>query len=97
MTHLLKKTWVKYLAQALAVAVVIAGAVFYISGQKSVVVSVDGQREEITTRAATVGALLEQQDINLAKRDEISAALDSDLADEQLPDRDLRRDDLDDA
>jgi uncharacterized protein YabE (DUF348 family) len=85
-THLLKKTWVKYLAQALAVAVVIAGAVFYISGQKSVVVSVDGQREEITTRAATVGALLEQQDINLAKRDEISAALDSDLADEQLVD-----------
>src|SRR5690606_26965137 len=43
-------------------------------------------REEITTRAATVGALLEQQDINLAKRDEISAALDSDLADEQLVD-----------
>ncbi|MFJ2318049.1 transglycosylase family protein [Glutamicibacter sp. NPDC087661] len=86
MTHLLKKTWVKYLAQALAVAVVIAGAVFYISGQKSVVMSVDGQRQEITTRAATVGALLEQQDVALAERDEISAALDSELADQQLVD-----------
>ncbi|PJJ43081.1 uncharacterized protein YabE (DUF348 family) [Glutamicibacter mysorens] len=85
-THLLKKTWVKYLAQALAVAVVIAGAVFYISGQKSVVMSVDGQRQEITTRAATVGALLEQQDVTLAERDEISAALDSELVDQQLVD-----------
>ena len=85
-THLLKKTWVKYMAQALAVAVVIAGAVFYISGQKSVVMSVDGQRQEITTRAATVGALLEQQDVTLAERDEISAALDSELADQQLVD-----------
>lgn len=83
MTHLLKKTWVKYLAQALAVAVVIAGAVFYVAGQKSVVISVDGKSEEVSTRAATVGELLDQQEISLAERDEISAAPDSGLSDNQ--------------
>jgi len=82
-THLLKKSWVKYLAQALAVAVVIAGAVFYVAGQKSVVISVDGDAQEVSTRAATVSALLEQQEIPLDDRDEISAALDSKLSDDQ--------------
>ena len=83
MTHLLKKTWVKYLAQALAVAVVIAGAVFYVAGQKSVVISVDGEQEEVSTRAATVSELLNQQEITLAERDEISAAPESGLSDNQ--------------
>ncbi|ALG28303.1 cell wall function protein [Glutamicibacter halophytocola] len=83
MTHLLKKSWVKYLAQALAVAVVIAGAVFYVAGQKSVVISVDGEAQEVTTRAATVSALLDQQEISLDERDEISASLDSNLSDDQ--------------
>jgi len=82
-THLLKKSWVKYLAQALAVAVVIAGAVFYVAGQKSVVISVDGEAQEVTTRAATVSALLDQQEISLDERDEISASLDSNLSDDQ--------------
>lgn len=83
MTHLLKKTWVKYLAQAIAVAVVIAGAVFYVAGQKSVVISVDGEQEEVSTRAATVSELLNQQEITLAERDEISAAPESGLSDNQ--------------
>ncbi|WP_345473144.1 transglycosylase family protein [Glutamicibacter ectropisis] len=83
MTHLLKKSWVKYLAQALAVAVVIAGAVFYVAGQKSVIISVDGDEQEVTTRAATVSALLDQQEISLDQRDEISASLDSSLSDDQ--------------
>jgi len=82
-THLLKKSWVKYLAQALAVAMVIAGAVFYVAGQKSVVISVDGEDQEVSTRAATVSALLEQQEISLDERDEISAGLDSKLSDDQ--------------
>jgi len=82
-THLLKKTWVKYLAQALAVAVVIAGAVFYVAGQKNVVISVDGQSEEVATRASTVGELLDQQEISLAERDEISAAPETGLSDKQ--------------
>lgn len=83
MTHLLKKSWAKYLAQALAVAVVIAGAVFYVAGQKSVVISVDGDEQEVSTRAATVSDLLDQQEISLDQRDEISASLDSSLSDDQ--------------
>jgi len=82
-THLLKKSWAKYLAQALAVAVVIAGAVFYVAGQKSVVISVDGDEQEVSTRAATVSDLLDQQEISLDQRDEISASLDSSLSDDQ--------------
>jgi len=80
---LLKKSWAKYLAQALAVAVVIAGAVFYVAGQKSVVISVDGDEQEVSTRAATVSDLLDQQEISLDQRDEISASLDSSLSDDQ--------------
>ena len=83
MTHLLKKSWAKYLAQALAVAVVIAGAVFYVAGQKSVVISVDGDEQEVSTRAATVSDLLDQQEISLDQRDEISASLDSNLSNDQ--------------
>lgn len=81
--HLLKKSWVKYLAQAVAVAVVIAGAVFYISGQKSVTVAIDGQDQNFTTRAATVQAALEQEGINLDARDEMNVAADSELSNEQ--------------
>ena len=83
MTHLLKNRWMKYAVQALAVALVIAGSVFYIAGQKSVTLTVDGQSEVITTRANTVSDVLDQQEIALDERDEISAALDSTVADEQ--------------
>ena len=81
--HLLKKRSVKFLAQALAVAVIIAGAVFYIAGQKSVTIAIDGNGEVVSTRAATVGDLLTQQDITLDERDEISPALDAELGNEQ--------------
>lgn len=81
--QLLKKRSVKFLVQALAVAVIIAGAVFYIAGQKSVTLAVDGEGQVVTTRAATVGDLLAQQDISLDERDEISPALDAQLSDEQ--------------
>lgn len=84
--HLLKKRSVKFLAQAVAVAVIIAGAVFYIAGQKSVTIAIDGTSEVITTRAATVQDLLAQQEIALDARDEISTALDSSLHDEQVID-----------
>ncbi|WP_313813229.1 transglycosylase family protein [Glutamicibacter sp.] len=83
MTHLLKNRWAKYLVQTLAVALVIAGTVFYIAGQKSVTISVDGDSREVSTRADTVAAVLEQQNITLGDRDEISAAPDSDLVNEQ--------------
>ncbi|PCC28062.1 cell wall function protein [Glutamicibacter sp. BW80] len=83
MMHLLKKSWVKYLAQAVAVAVVIAGAVFYISGQKSVTVAVDGDEQIFTTRAATVQDALDQEGISVYERDELSVAADSELSDEQ--------------
>lgn len=81
--HLLKKSWVKYLAQAVAVAVVIAGAVFYISGQKSVTVAIDGQDQSFTTRAATVQAALEQEGISVDARDELNVPADSELSDDQ--------------
>ncbi|WP_306349471.1 resuscitation-promoting factor [Glutamicibacter sp. MNS18] len=84
--HLLKKRSVKFLAQAVAVAVIIAGAVFYIAGQKSVTIAVDGNGEVVTTRAATVGDLLAQQEITLDERDEISLALDVELSDDQVID-----------
>ena len=84
--HLLKKRSVKFLAQAVAVAVIIAGAVFYIAGQKSVTIAVDGNGEVVTTRAATVGDLLAQQEITLDERDEISLALDAELNDDQVID-----------
>ncbi|WP_421015570.1 ubiquitin-like domain-containing protein, partial [Glutamicibacter creatinolyticus] len=81
--HLLKKRSVKFLAQAVAVAVIIAGAVFYIAGQKSVTLAIDGDQQVLNTRAATVEDLLAQQDIALGERDEVFPALDSSLDDEQ--------------
>lgn len=83
MTHLLKNRWAKYLVQALAVALVIAGTVFYIAGQKSITISVDGESKVVTTRAATVASVLEQQDIALGERDEISVATDAPVVDAQ--------------
>ncbi|RBM02864.1 cell wall function protein [Glutamicibacter soli] len=83
MTHLLKNRWAKYLVQALAVALVIAGTVFYIAGQKSITISVDGESKVVTTRAATVASVLEQQDITLDERDEISVATDAPVVDAQ--------------
>lgn len=81
--HLLKKRSVKFLAQAVAVAVIIAGAVFYIAGQKSVTLAIDGDQQVLNTRATTVEDLLAQQDIALGERDEVFPALDSSLDDEQ--------------
>ncbi len=86
MTHLLKNRWAKYLVQALAVALVIAGTVFYIAGQKSVTISVDGESRVVSTRADTVSAVLEQQDIALDERDEISADPSSDVVNNQTID-----------
>ncbi len=83
MTHLLKNRWAKYLVQALAVALVIAGTVFYIAGQKSITISVDGESQVVTTRAATVASVLEQQEITLDPRDEISVAPDAPVVDAQ--------------
>lgn len=83
MTHLLKNRWMKYAVQALAVALVIAGSVFYIAGQKSVTLTVDGQSEVITTRASTVADVLDQQEIALDERDEVSVELDSTVFDDQ--------------
>ncbi|MHC6175756.1 transglycosylase family protein [Glutamicibacter endophyticus] len=91
MTHLFKKRWAKFIAQAAVLALVIAGAVFYIAGQKSVTIAIDGKEQVVSTRAASVQDLLTQEDITLDERDEISADPQSPLSDEQRIDISLNK------
>jgi uncharacterized protein YabE (DUF348 family) len=69
-----KRLSLSLLAVLMIVGVVATTAVVYASSKKSVVVSIDGQEKEISTRADTVGDVLDDQGIDLGEHDAVAPA-----------------------
>ena len=86
MQNALKNRWVKIGAQAAVLTALILGLVMFVGGNKTLAVAVDGESQSITTRAATVSDVLEDSSITLGELDEISPALDAQVAEGTLID-----------
>jgi uncharacterized protein YabE (DUF348 family) len=69
-----KRLSLSILAALIIVGVVATTAVVYASTKKNVVVSIDGQVHEISTRADTVGDVLEDEGIDLGEHDAVAPA-----------------------
>ena len=64
-----------------ATALAVAGGTFgYVTLDKAVALSIDGQVQQVQTMAPTVGELLEKEDIEVGERDVIAPGLDAKLA-----------------
>ncbi|MDO5745071.1 MAG: transglycosylase family protein [Micrococcaceae bacterium] len=81
MQNALKSRWVKVGAQAAVLTALILGLVMFVGGGKTIAVAVDGQNQSVSTRAATVAEALEDASIPVGDRDEITPALDMQIAD----------------
>jgi uncharacterized protein YabE (DUF348 family) len=64
-----------------ATALAVAGGTFgYVTLDKAVTLSIDGQAQRVQTMAPTVGDLLENEDVEVGERDVIAPSLDAKLA-----------------
>jgi uncharacterized protein YabE (DUF348 family) len=68
-------------AQAAILGVAVAGAAIFVSTQRTVVLSVDGEQRTVQTYARTVGDLLDKQDLVVGPQDSITPAAGATLAD----------------
>ncbi len=65
----MRRSWVALVVQALVVSFVIAGTTAFVATDKTVTVSVDGQRHQVRSFAKTVGAVLEREGIRVGSHD----------------------------
>ena len=76
-----KNRWVKTGAQAVALTALILGLVSFVGANKTVAVTVDGETQSVQAYGDTVADMLASANINVATGDQISPALDADVAD----------------
>lgn len=76
-----RNRWVKIGAQAAVLTALILGLVSFVGGGKTIAVAIDGQSQNVSTRAATVADVLKDSQIEVGSRDEVSPALDETIAD----------------
>ena len=86
MQNVLKNRWVKIGAQAAVLTALILGLVMFVGSGKTIAVAIDGENQNVSTRAATVADVLKDSSITLDERDEVSPALDAPVADGALID-----------
>ncbi|ASN40216.1 cell wall function protein [Arthrobacter sp. 7749] len=86
MQNVLKNRWVKIGAQAAVLTALILGLVMFVGSGKTIAVAIDGENQNVSTRAATVADVLKDSSITLDERDEVSPALDAPVADGELID-----------
>jgi uncharacterized protein YabE (DUF348 family) len=84
--NVLKNRWVKIGAQAAVLTALILGLVMFVGSGKTIAVAIDGENQNVSTRAATVADVLKDSSITLDERDEVSPALDAPVADGELID-----------
>ncbi|MET0871593.1 MAG: transglycosylase family protein [Paeniglutamicibacter terrestris] len=73
-------------AQAAVLTALILGLVMFVGSGKTIAVAIDGENQNVSTRAATVADVLKDSSITLDERDEVSPALDAPVADGELID-----------
>ncbi|WP_304623552.1 resuscitation-promoting factor [Paeniglutamicibacter sp. Y32M11] len=73
-------------AQAAVLTALILGLVMFVGSGKTIAVAIDGENQNVSTRAATVADVLKDSSITLDERDEVSPALDAPVADGALID-----------
>ncbi|MFJ6417885.1 transglycosylase family protein [Paeniglutamicibacter sp. NPDC091659] len=68
-------------AQAAVLTALILGLVMFVGGNKSIAVAIDGQSQNVSTRAATVADVLKDSQIEVSSLDVVSPALDAAVSD----------------
>ncbi|MFF5793516.1 transglycosylase family protein [Paeniglutamicibacter sp. NPDC012692] len=68
-------------AQAAVLTALILGLVTFVGGNKTIAVAIDGQSQNVSTRAATVADVLKDSQIEVSSLDAISPALDTAVSD----------------
>ncbi len=81
MQNAFKNRWVKIGAQAAVLTALILGLVTFVGGNKSIAVAIDGQSQNVSTRAATVADVLKDSQIEVSSLDAVSPALDAAVSD----------------
>ena len=81
MQNAFKNRWVKIGAQAAVLTALILGLVTFVGGNKTVAVAIDGQSQNVSTRAATVADVLKDSQIEVSSLDAVSPALETAVAD----------------